>query len=95
MLWNGFQVYGFIKAAFEEGKRIPEDITVIVRDNTWISQYSCVPMYSIDQQIEQYASESYRLIKKRLENKQWGVSERIKIASKAVFPDSEPAPRRC
>ena len=88
VVWNGFQAYGLVLAAQEADKRIPDDIAIIVRDNTWVSKYSTVPFFSIDQRLDLIAHESFKLINKKLDKKHWGEPVTIEIPSEAVYPDN-------
>jgi DNA-binding LacI/PurR family transcriptional regulator len=88
-VWNSFQAYGLIRAAQEAGKRIPEDVTIIVRDNTWISKYSTVPLFTIDQRLDLMAQNSFNIIEQRLLSKKWSTTKNIKIKSEFVCPSKK------
>ncbi len=88
IVWNSFQAYGLILAAREAGKRIPDDVAVVVRDNTWVSKYATVPLFSIDQRLDLMAQECFKRIAKRLESEQWEEPVRIEIDSETICPES-------
>ncbi len=71
MTWHGVQAYGIQRAAQEAGKRIPEDVALIARDNTWVTRYAAFPMAALDQRLDQVAKEAFAIIKERLRNKEW------------------------
>lgn len=88
IVWNGFQAYGLLRAAHEAGKKIPEDIIIIVRDNTWISKYSIQPLFSIDQRLDIMAQKSFDFIKKRLATKNWEETFTMEVPGEAVYPET-------
>jgi DNA-binding LacI/PurR family transcriptional regulator len=89
LTWNGFQGYGIIQSAIAHGRKIPKDLALIVRDDTWISRYSTFPIYAINQRQDLMAKECFSAIKKRLkslnEEGKWGRPVRKVILAEPVF----------
>ncbi len=88
MIWarNGFQAYGLLLAAHQCGRKVPEDLAVIINDNTWISRYSVTPLYCLDQQLDELAGWTFRCLHDRSTAREWGEPRRFLITAKAVIP---------
>lgn len=89
LAWNGYQAYGVIQSAIAHGRKIPKDLALIVRDDTWISRYSTFPVYAIDQRLDLVAKECFSTIYKRLkslnEEGKWIRPVRKVILAEPVF----------
>ena len=82
---NGFQAYGVLLAAHQCGRKIPEDIAIIVNDNTWISRYSITPLHRIDQCLDQLAFQAFMNLFSRCTSAEWEPQRRFIIESKAIL----------
>ncbi len=82
-----FLAYGIMKVAFEHKKRIPEDLVLVGRDRTWISEFAPVSLPSIDQQLETAAESAVSIIFDRLNNQNWESPKRIKLQSKLIHQE--------
>lgn len=89
LAWNGYQSYGIIQSAIAYGRKIPEDLALIVRDDTWISRYSTFPVYAINQRLDLMAKECFSTMIKRLkslnEEGKWSRPIRNVILAEPVF----------
>lgn len=53
---NDFSAAGIVRSIVEHGKRIPEDISVVGYDNTYIARMMIPPLTSIDYNYEEYGN---------------------------------------
>ena len=68
---NGPQLYGMLAALRTSSRRIPEDLTLITCDNTWLSQYAPVPILAIDQRLKDVSEAAYKMLQSRLHGGEW------------------------
>ena len=83
---NGFQACGVLLAAHRCGRSVPDDLAVIVNDDTWIGRFSISPLYRIDQNPELLAGETVRNLVDRCRAGTWEAPRRSVIESRAVLP---------
>lgn len=92
MIWarNGFQAYGLLLAAHRCGRKVPEDLAVIINDNTWISRYSVTPLYCLDQHLDELAERTFEVLYGRATSREWEEPRRFLIAADAVIFNEHP-----
>ena len=92
MIWarNGFQAYGLLLAAHRCGRKVPEDLAVIINDNTWISRYSITPLYCLDQHLDKLAERAFEALYGRTVSREWEEPRRFLIAADAVIFNEHP-----
>lgn len=69
---NDMIATGLMRAAFELGIKIPEELSIIGFDNIPVSSYLPIPLTTVSQPIKEIAKESFRLLLERMENPQKG-----------------------
>lgn len=67
---NDFAAAGVVRSIMEHGKRIPEDISVVGYDNTYIAQMMTPPLTSIDYDYEEYGRLLIRTAVQTIEGKE-------------------------
>lgn len=61
-------MYGFMAALRENGKKIPEDVSVVSIGNTNLSRFACPPVTGIDLNLEGHLDEAFKLLFCNLDN---------------------------
>ncbi len=67
---NDLIAVGLMKAAFEIGLKIPEELSIVGFDDIPISSYLPVPLTTVRQPIKKIAEESFRMLFERMENRE-------------------------
>ena len=68
---NDYLTIGLMQSLMSMGVRIPEDISLVGTDNTWIGRNWAVPLTSIDQKTGELAKFATELLFKRMRDEQW------------------------
>lgn len=85
---NDLMAVGVFRAIHEKGLNIPNDISVIGYDNTWISKNFPISITTIDQQTEYTAKKCVHIILERLEEKNWDTPKIITIEPELIIRES-------
>ena len=80
--------YGVIHQLKSCGYRVPEDISVVGIDNISSSEYSEIPLTSIDTQPEEMCRIVWDLLQKKIENRYFRAKQKIIIKPELVIRDS-------
>ena len=98
---NGFQAYGVLLAAHRKGRTVPDDLAVIVNDDTWIGRCSVTPLFRIDQCPALLAAGTVKNLCERNNAERWEAPRRFLVESRAILPATArpkkmapPLPRR-
>ncbi len=73
---NDLMSIGFIKYAYEQGKTIPTDISIVSYDNT-LSNYVQVPLTSVDPNQTLLCKEAFNALMNKIENKDLSIQKNI------------------
>ena len=79
---------GVMRVLWENGLRIPEDVSVIGCDNTWISRNLPVAMTTIDQKTGDSARASVKILFERLKHKEWETPIRVRFNTELLIRES-------
>ena len=83
---NGMELYGMLASARERDIRIPDDLMFICCDNTWLNQYSSIPILAIDQHTEELAKNGFEMIYRRINSEKWLPADRFIAETTTVLP---------
>ena len=83
---NGFQAYGVLLAAHRRGRSVPDDLAVIVNDDTWIGRCSITPLFRIDQRPAILAAGTVKNLCRRNKTETWEAPCRFLVKSRAILP---------
>ncbi len=89
---NDLVCAGIYKALFEEKVNIPEDMSLIGCDNTWVSKYMPISLTTIDQKTAEVARISVDTIFQRLQTEKWGSAKHINIEPELIIRESTAEP---
>jgi DNA-binding LacI/PurR family transcriptional regulator len=85
---NDLFITGFYRGITEKGLRVPEDISLIGTDNTWVGQYWQTALTSIDIKAHEGAKIVTDILFERLEAQEWDEPRHICLASDLVIRES-------
>lgn len=68
---NDYLAIGLMQSLTSMGVRVPEDISLVGADNTWIGRNWSVPLTSIDQKTDEMAKAASELLFERMKCEQW------------------------
>jgi len=85
---NDMLVVGVAHALSEAGIRVPEDMSLVSMDNTWLAKNWPTPLTSIDQKTQECALTATEVLFKRLDNQEWGDPIHVKLSSNLVVRKS-------
>lgn len=91
---NDFFIMGAMRALSESSLRVPEDMSVIGTDNTWIGRNWPVALTTIDQKISEEASLATRILFDRLDTRLWSDAVQGFIETDLVVRESTGPVRR-
>jgi len=91
---NDLFCVGLMRGLAEMGIRIPDDVSLIGTDDTWLARYWPVPMTSISQNTTEQAAFAVEALFERLEGTEWQVPRHVTLRSKLVIRQSTAAPRK-
>lgn len=80
--------FGAIRQLKSCGYRVPEDVSVVGIDNVSSSEFSEIPLTSIDTQPEEMCRIAWDLLQKKIENRYFRAKQKIIIQPKLVIRDS-------
>ncbi|MEN6387014.1 MAG: LacI family DNA-binding transcriptional regulator [Phycisphaerales bacterium] len=85
---NDIQCVGILRALKDMGLSVPNQVSVLGCDNTWIAQYSIISLTSLDSKTTFTAKALTNIIFKRLEQSSWDEPEIVKIEPDLVIRES-------
>ena len=90
---NDILATGVMRALMEMGLRIPEDVSVVGTDNSWISRNWTPSLTTIDIKKEKMAELAVNILERRLKSKNWKNPIQESIDSDLIIRDSTCKPR--
>ena len=84
---------GFIKGLQEAGYSVPEDMSVIGRDNARVSEYMFNKLSTIAMKHEEVCDIIWRLMKKKIENPYYTLKQKIEVCGELIVRDTTAPPR--
>lgn len=91
---NDILITGAMRRLKELGLRVPEDVSLVGSDNTWIGANWPVSLTSVDMKTIQVAQNAVNLLFDRLNSKEWGKPKRILTETDLVIRESTGPVRR-
>ena len=91
---NDYLIAGAVRALAELGLRVPEDVSLIGADNTWIARYWPVSLTSIDLKTPEHAQAGVEILFERLATREWREPRRIRVDASLVIRESTGPVRR-
>lgn len=85
---NDLVCLGAMRQIWDAGLRIPEDISVIGCDNTWLANSTPIRLTTIDHKTVETARTATDMLFDRLINKEWDKPKRVKFESELVIGES-------
>jgi LacI family transcriptional regulator len=85
---NDLVATGAMKKLYKAGLRVPEDMSVIGIDNTWLSEAWPISITSIDQQVKENARAVTTILFDRLACEEWDQPYQIRIHPKLIERES-------
>jgi LacI family transcriptional regulator len=85
---NDLFITGFYRGITEKGLRVPQDISLIGTDNTWVGQYWQTALTSIDLKAHEGAKIITDILFDRLETQEWEEPRQICFPSDLVIRES-------
>jgi LacI family transcriptional regulator len=85
---NDLFITGFYRGITEKGLRVPEDISLVGTDNTWVGQYWQTALTSIDLKAHEGARIITDVLFERLETQDWGDPRYICLRSDLIIRES-------
>ncbi len=85
---NDYLAVGVIKGLTELGLRIPQDISLVGADNSWIARYWPVGLTSIDLKTQEHAAAVLEILFDRLGGDEWKEPRRIRLETNLVIRES-------
>ncbi len=78
---NDYMALGLFQTLSLHGVRVPEDISIIGSDSTWIGESWVVPLTSIDQRTAEQTEVAVDMLFSRLDSSDWGDPKHVDIHS--------------
>lgn len=85
--------YGAMKAFWEHGLRIPEDISVVGFDNNITDDFTHVSLTTATNPVEEMGVVAVKILLDRLENPRTHVVQRVSLQSRLIIRDSTGRPK--
>ena len=85
---NDLMATGVMRRLMELGLRVPQDVSLVGSDNTWISKKWPISLTSIDTKTIETAQKSVEAIFERFQSKEWYAPRHINIATDLVVRES-------
>ena len=76
---NDLLAVGVLRSFLQEGLRVPEDISIIGVDNTWLAEISPVPLTSISINLSQLADSALNLMFSRIDTGNWDIGKEVRL----------------
>jgi LacI family transcriptional regulator len=84
---NDQQALGACQAAREQGRRIPDDISIIGFDDLPVARWTNPPLTTIRQPIAEMAAQAMRMLLRYLETAHYG-THRVELATELIIRGS-------
>lgn len=91
---NDYLIAGVARALAEFGLRVPQDVSLVGADNTWIARYWPVSLTSIDLKTRERAEAALEILFERLNSNDWGEPRRVSLEAGLVIRESTGPARR-
>lgn len=85
--------YGAMKAFWEHGLRIPEDISVVGFDNNVMDDFTYVSLTTATNPVEEMGAVAVRILMDKIENPRTHVVQRVSLQSRLITRNSTCPPR--
>jgi len=85
---NDLLATGMMRTFFDHEIRVPQDISVVGCDNTYLSRYSPIPLTSINLKTEQVAKAAVKIVFERLEEEMWGEPKHVFLDAELIIRQS-------
>lgn len=85
---NDLFITGFMKGLSEMGLKVPEDVSLVGTDNTWVAQQWPVSLTSIDLNMEKQACNAADILFDRLKKQDWSQPRHAVIKSNLIIRES-------
>lgn len=85
---NDLVAVGVMRTVYDFGLKVPEDISIVGCDNTWLAKNLPVRLTTIDHKTKETAKVAVEILFERLQNKDWIKPQRIGFESELVIGES-------
>jgi len=85
---NDYLAIGMMQILNQKGIKVPDDISIVGTDNTWIGQSWIVPLTSIDQRAKDQAKVAVEMLFARMETDEWDAPKHIEWITSLIVRQS-------